>query len=103
MKILQITNKADVIHIQFEAGQQGKKNMMLKINRFLTSDLKAQKARLQRAADNIYDMPEVNDRWNDLSVKIENINHCLSKITNIVRIEDYNLLHGVEVASYEVY
>ena len=103
MKILQITNKSAVIHIQFEEGQQGKKNMMVKINRFLTKDLKSRKAKLQKLAAEISDMPEIKPKWDNMQLEIFNIDYYISKINDIVRIEDYNRLYSVEVASYEVY
>ena len=104
MKILQITNKADVIHIQFEDGQQGKKNMMVKINRFLTKDLKSRRAKLQKLADNISDMPEIKFKWDNMQVEIANIDFYISKINGVVRIEDYSRLSpSVNVTMYEVY
>ena len=47
MKILKITNKNESIHIMYEEGSAGKKKMMVKINRFLTKNLRIRNTELQ--------------------------------------------------------
>ena len=107
MKILQITNKSDVIHIQFEEGQQGKKSMMDKINRFLTRDLRTEIAKTQSSIARIKQAGHANLLSSVIADHEEFISYTQFKIDRIMevpRIEDYsNPFEGVSITEYTVY
>jgi hypothetical protein len=105
MKILKITNKNESIHIMHEEGSAGKKEMMVKINRFLTKELRAKntelhkEVKLHNAATDGIDMHET---VKELLCNISFNNHKIHKILNIPTIEKYNTLHDVEITVIEV-
>ena len=105
MKILKITNKNESIHIIHEEGSAGKKKMMVKINRFLTKNLRIrntelrEEVNLHNAATDGIDMYEI---VKELLCKISFNNYKIHEILNISTIEKYNTLYGVEITVIEV-
>ena len=105
MKILKITNKNESIHIMHEEGSVGKKAMMVKINRFLTKNLRAKNIELQKEVDlhnSANDGVDMHEIVKELLCNISFNNHKIYKIMNITTIEKYNDLHDVEVLLIEV-
>ena len=107
MKILQITNKSAVIHIEFEAGQQGKKNMMVKINRFLTRDHRIEISNAQSSITRIKLAGNEDLLYSVIADHEEFIGYIqfkVARIMEVAKIEDYsNMLEDVTITEYEVY
>lgn len=100
MNILKIANKNDSIHIFHQAGPDGKKDMMLKINRFLTQEMRTRNMQLQQEIDshiNAGDKEIMHETIKELLCNISFNNHKIHKIENIATIEKYNTLHDVTV------
>ena len=106
MRILQIVVPGDTLHIQFEAGQQGKNNMMTKINRFLTRELKR---KISNAESEILQHTQEGDA-DILYHTIENLKASIAlnqfkvaAVESVCRIEDYVTVTDVVITSHEVY
>ena len=105
MKILKITNKNESIHIMHEEGSAGKKEMMVKINRFLTKDLRDKNTELRkevRLHNSATDGVDMHETIKELLCNISFNKHKINKILSIPTIEKYNTLHGVEITVIEV-
>lgn len=105
MKILKITNKNESIHIMHEDSAAGKKEMMNKINRFLTRNLRAKNIELRKEVklhNSANDGVDMHETVKELLCNISFNNHKIHKILNIPTIEKYNTLHDVEITVIEV-
>ena len=100
MNILKITNNNDSLHIFHQAGPDGKKDMMMKINRFLMKDLIAKIMQLQKEINAHIaagDKEILEELIKDMLCTISFNNHKINKIDKIATIEKYNTLPNVTV------
>lgn len=88
-----------------EDSAAGKKEMMVKINRFLTRNLRAKNIELRKEVklhNSANDGVDMHETVKELLCNISFNNHKIHKILNIPTIEKYNTLHDVEITVIEV-